>query len=185
MAYTQAQLLTKLKTLVRDSANTKWTEPEMQEAIDEALVDPSFCTVIEDSSLTIVDGQQDYTIPATIDSLKQVYVVNGDGDKLITTGDTWTQINSTLRFRLFPDSSGTLTLVGLKQVTTSIPEEKINLALYLSVLKLYEMLDHKFSTGLLMSDITGAEIMNRLDYYTRKAEGERKKIRRITSGYAI
>jgi hypothetical protein len=49
------------------------------------------------------------------------------------------------------------------------------------------MLLHKYSTGLLMADITGAEIMNSIDLYERKAQKERGRLHRVTNtrGYKL
>lgn len=177
---TTAELLEKLKIQVRDTGNQQWTEPEMEEALEDALLDPAFAEPVEDT-LTLTSTTQDYTIPETIDVVSEVSVVIGN-QKYPLRSRSWEQINETLRFANLP-SAGSCLLTGYK-IPAEISEKKSNLAIYLAIIKLYEMIEHEFTTGILMSDITAAEIGNILDRFERKVEKERSKVK-DTRGYKI
>jgi hypothetical protein len=182
---TQAELKAKIRIKIRDLDGSKWTDDELDEAVDDALYDPAFAVIIEDDTTTVVAGQVDYDVPATLDVVSDIYLVVGT-DKGRLSRDSWEQIADIIRFNITPDS-GTLLLVGSKQLTDNISDEKVNLAINLSIVSLYEMLLHKYSTGLLMADITGAEIMNSIDLYERKAQKERGRLHRVTNtrGYKL
>ncbi|MCK9463780.1 MAG: hypothetical protein M0R80_29525 [Proteobacteria bacterium] len=180
---TTAELITKLKIMVRDTTDTKWTSSEKTEAVTDAMYDPALATIVEDETLTVVADQQDYAIPSTIDVLGDVYLKDSDGIKARLSGDNWEQINTTLRFRLYPDT-GTLVLVGYKHATT-ITDDRVNLVMYLSVKKLYEMLLNKLLSGFLVNDMTMAEVMTAIDYADRNIERERKRVQRANRGYQI
>lgn len=180
---TTAELKTKLQIMVRDTTDSKWTSAEKDEAIADAMYDPAIATIVEDSTLTVVSSQQDYTVPATLDVVGDVYLNDGSGVKSRLSGDVWEQINDTLRFRLLPDS-GTLTLVGFKHAT-SISDDRVNLVMYLAIKKLYEMLLNKLLSGFLTNDMTLAEVMTSIDYADRNIEKERKRVQKANRGYQI
>ena len=161
MAYTLAQLETKLQTLVRDTGESFWSSGEYTEVLTEAIEDPSLAIIAEDSTLTSVASTQDYTIPSTIDKVVDVYIASGTV-KCKVNPEEWEQINTTLRFPFLPPATGTITLVGIKKSGTgdSLPEEFGNFVINKAAALLYGILLHKYLTGFLRNDVTLAEIMN-------------------------
>jgi len=194
--YSITDIENKLRIKLRDLTDAKWTDPEKQEAIVEALHDPAFTDIIEDETLVVSAEQAEYTIPDVIDQVSRVYF-DLSNTKTMIPGDQWEQVNRTIRFRMLPAFSqlytglmpdgATLYLVGFAANPTTIPEEKSNLCMYLASVYLYEMLMNKYASGLLMSDITLAEIMTALNYWEKKVEVERGRYRRATNslGYRV
>lgn len=176
---TTDDLLEKLKIKVRDLNNLNWTEDEMKEAIENALIDPAFCDLVQDT-LTINTATQDYTVPETIDVIEDIYF-SSDGEKIRVPNRNWNQVNNILRFTNTPTIDGTCTLIGYKRNYEEIPKEKSKLALYLAIVELYEMVEHEFAGGILMADITSAEILNIITSFDNKASKERSKLVDINS----
>ena len=188
MAYTIANLETKLQTLVRDSDESFWAAGEYTEVLTEAIEDPALISYAEDSTLTAATSTQEYTIPATIDKVVDVYITS-DSAKYRINPENWEQINTTLRFQYFPPAAGTMTLLGIKKLasTDNIPNEFANFVLYKAAAKLYEILQHKYMTGFLINDVSLAEIMAAVNMFETRSDKERSKMGRVTNrrGYKI
>lgn len=179
---TKAALTTLLGTKVRDTANAVWTTTEMSDAIDEALREVP--NIVEDSSLTAVVSTQEYTIPSTIDVVKDVRIASGT-IKVKIDPNSWEQVGTTLRFDVSPPLAGVITLKGTKLMTSTddIPEPKVNFVLYSAVYKLWDLLAHKYASGFLKNDVTLSEIMAGMASAERKAEKARNQIPKV--GYKL
>ena len=181
---TKTDILALLKTKMRDATDTVWTEPEKEDALDEAIDDMALCNLVEDSSLTGAIGTFEYTIPSTIDVVLDIYQ-NIDGKKELLQRDIWEQVNTTLRFRTDLQANGTLTLKGVVKLASddNIPQVYKNFILYTAGYKLWELLEQEYAGGLLMSDITLAEIASGMNGFMVKAQVERRKFKR--NGYKV
>jgi len=179
MSYTKAQLTTKLQTLLRDDADIRWTAGEKSEILDEAYEDSAIVNTVKDTSLTASTSTQTYAVPETIDRVTDVYIADSAGKESRVAGDAWEQRITDLIFRdSGAPSSGTLVLIGIKQYTSSnsIPVKYANYILYTACLKAYELLMNKYVSGMLMADVSMAELQQGLNYFESKIARENNRI---------
>lgn len=175
MAKTTTELKAKLRILLDDTDDSKWSDDMKDEAIEDALLDPAFSEYVEDASLTSAITTQDYDIPATLDVVDEIYIASGSYKYQV---HNWQQYGTKIRFDVYPDYAGTMTLCGFKQLSDNIPDNKVNLALAISGYLCYENLMNRFAAGILMSDITMGEIQTGLERFREKERKERGRIKR-------
>ena len=189
MAYTNAQLTTKLSVKLRDTADSKWTSSEKDECLDEAYEDPAVSYIDVDASLTASLSTQSYDIPATVDKIVDVAIADSSGVEYRVNPALWEQKYGHLVFRQKPPMAGTLTLTVIKKYATtdSLPTEFANFVLALACQNAFEMLMTKYTSGFLTNDVSAAEIQVGLAYWERKARQERAKLGRVTNrqGYRV
>ena len=179
MSYTKAQITTKLQTLLRDTDDAKWTAGEKSEIIDEAIDEGLISSEVINSSLTASTSTQLYALTASgmPNKVTDVFINDGTDDHRVSP-DKWEQRTDGLYFRNKAPMNGTMKIVGLlKDINTdTFDTKKADFLLYMACQKAYELLMVKFSSGILMSDITMAEIQSALSYYERKINKARKNI---------
>lgn len=184
--YTNSQLLTKLRTKLRDTTDVKWTTTEKQECLDEALEDPTIAYYAEDTSLTASTGTQAYDIPTNVEKVVDIWI--GTPATRVNPA-LWEQKYGKIVFLPYPPLSGTMSLTVIKKYsnTDSIPQEFANLILALACVGAYEMLMNKWSSSFLTNEISMAELQAGLAYWEKRVREERKRCGRISNraGYKI
>ena len=187
--FTKAQLLTKLKVKVRDTANERWDADEMSDALDEGYIDPAVAYHTSDSSLTASTSVQDYTIPATIDKVVKVAITDSGGFESNVSNTLWEQNGTNLFFKGYAPSAGTLVIYGLLSYDNddTVPQEYAKLIMSIACRSLYENLQNDYVAGILMSDVTMPQIQSGLGYWESQERKARKQLGTINSrkGYKI
>ena len=183
MSLTLATITTRLQTLLRDGGNSKWTASEKSEAVTQAINDPVLSDRVSDETVASSTATQSYTIPATIDRLIDLYIIDSSGIRYRVNPADYEQENDELHFRQYPSLNGTFEMIGVKKYasTDTIPDEFAQFVLYRAARVLYEILIHEYASGILLSDITLAEIQNSISYFARMETQERSRLQRFTN----
>jgi hypothetical protein len=188
-AYTNAQLITKLSTQLRDSSDARWTSSEKTEAVAEALEDPAFSYYAEDDTLTASTSTQAYTVPTGVETVVDIAIEDAGGVEARINPSLWEQKYGKIIFNKYPPLAGTMNITAIKHyiTTDSIPYEMANLALAIAGKICYEMLEAKFVSHFLTNDVSLAEIQMGIARYDRKIREERSKMGRNANriGYKI
>jgi hypothetical protein len=175
---TIAELKAKLQLRLRDTADNKWTSQEKDEYLLEVVdYDPILSYEKTDTSLTASTSTQSYTLPATIDNIKKILVTVGTKTVELDKS-SWKEEAGTIYFEDCPAYSGTMTLIGRGQYDNddTIPAKYTNYIIAASIVKAYEDLMVKYQSGILMSDVTQAEILTALNHWEQKRTEEERKL---------
>jgi hypothetical protein len=130
-----------------------------------------------DTSLSSSTTTRSYALPASIDNIRKIIVTSGSVD-YEQDKSLWTEEAGGIYFKNFPTMTGTMKLIGRKQLVTTdaIPTKYVNYVISAAIVKAYEDLMVKYQSGLLMSDTTQAEIMTALSYWRNQKEEEERKL---------
>lgn len=174
LTFTEA--LAALKILTSQTANFTFTNDELTLALTTAWMDGFVTTEAYDSSLTYVPGTYIYTIPTSMRTVKEVYIILPSGSQTsppFATGnypgpissDLYEIINGSIYFRditqMYMDNNYTLYLKGNYKLQTSdsLPTENlVNYVLWLSADTLMNQLLLKSVFVFLRNDTTVAAI---------------------------
>jgi hypothetical protein len=126
MSMTFAQGLTELNTILGDSADVTFTSSEKTRALTKAWRDTYVVNSVWDTSLSYTTGTYQYTFPATLTALEDIYIsptgATQPFPEPISSG-LWDLVNGKIQFRSQANStipSGyVLYLKGRFKVTTS------------------------------------------------------------------
>jgi len=189
MTYTPAQLLTRLRTKLRDTNDSKWTSSEKEECLVSGFEDPAVAYYAEDTSLTASTTIQSYTVPTGVEKIVDIWIIGTDGLSTRVSPSTWEQKYGKIVFNTYPQADGTMSLSCIKKYATTdtVPEEFAGLILAIAAYNAFEMLMNKFGSSFLTNDVSMAEIQAGLAYYDKKVREERAKSRRINNrlGYKL
>jgi len=175
---TQTALRTRLRITLRDPNGDIFTDDELNEALATAMTDSQIANQVMDSSLTASTSTQSYSLPSTVDVIRKIKITYGSRDYDIDN-DSWELTeDGKIFFRNYPPLAGTMKLYGFKQYTSSddINDKYDNLVLALGAYNAWEILLNNYATGILMSDITLAEITQGMNRFDTKISRERSKV---------
>lgn len=186
---TYNDLLTELRTRLRDTADTRWTSSEKGECLTAAYRDPSIVSFDVDTSLTASTATQSYTVPTSAEKIMDIAIADSSGVLYREPSTSWEQKYGKIIFYNYPSRNGTFNLNIIKKLTTSdsVKEEFAELILAIAGLKAFEMLLNKFASGFLINDLSMAELQAGLAYYERKVKEARNQAARVSNrnGYKI
>lgn len=187
--FTKAELLTKLKVKVRDTSDERWSAGEKSDALDEGYIDPAVAYHTSDKTVAASTSTQNYTIPATIDKVVEVKIIDGSGVEAKVSTTDWEQYGTNLFFRNYAPMSGTLAIYGLLSYDNddTVPQEYFKLILAIACRVLYENLQNDYVAGILMSDVTMPQIQSGLGYWESQESKARRQLGTVNSrkGYKI
>jgi hypothetical protein len=134
MAYTFAQLLTKLSTQLRDTSDTRWTSSEKTEALTEGFEDPALSYYAEDSSLTADMSTQSYSVPTGVETVVDIALEDSRGIETRIDPKLWEQKYGKIIFNKYPPMTGVMNITAIKKYveTDTLPREMSNLLLALA-----------------------------------------------------
>jgi hypothetical protein len=176
--YDIAEIKTKLQTLLRDTTDTKWLSGEKDEILQESINDDTMLSYEgSDSSLTASSSTYQYNLPGGIDNIRKIIITSGSVDYPVGKSE-WREQDGDIYFKDKPKQNGTMKLIGRKQYTIAdeIPDKYLNYIMASAIVKAYELLMVKYQSGILMSDVSQAEILTALNYWGNKKEEEIRKI---------
>lgn len=172
-----ANALIQLKTLTSQTANFTFTNDELTAALTTAWQDSFVVTTVWDQTLTYVTGTWQYTVPATLTSVKEIYIILPDFTPETTPGTStqypgrvdkslWEVVAGKIQFaqdaQNYIGSNHTLYLKGNYRLTTSDTLPTVNLinyVLWLAANTLMNQLLLKSAFVFLRNDTTIGEIV--------------------------
>lgn len=167
LSYSDAQ--TTLNTILGDSSDTTFTTSEKQRALTKAWNDGYVTNEVWDTSLTYTTGTYQYTLPATLTTLQDIYIsVTGTSSPFPDPIDNsmWELVNGQIQLNWKADSiipSGyTLYLKGRFKLTTSDSITDTNMQEYVLVLAQVDtirLLMHKKVNLFTKNDVTVSELI--------------------------
>lgn len=163
---TQATLLTRLKTMLRDPSDKTFTLAEKNEALKQAIDDDPFVFTIErDDSTTIVAGTNNYDLASNFQELTQLLVdIRSDGFPIPMSPSGYRVINGSIWIerdhRNLPDGKKLIQVGKHKLHTTdSIPDYLAGYIIHTAAAYLLELLLSDKTGRFLKNDTSMAEIM--------------------------
>lgn len=169
MSMTFNQSLDILDTILGDSGDVTFTPEEKQRAMTRAWNDQYVVKTVWDDSLTFTSTDFDYTLPATITTVKDIYLSRSnstsDFDEPIDS-DLWEVVDGVLHFLpnangIIPTSWG-LAIKGNYKYTTADTITESNLEEYvldLAGVNTLRLLGFKKANLFLKNDITLGELI--------------------------
>lgn len=167
LSYSDAQ--TTLNTILGDTSDTTFTTSEKQRALTRAWNDSYVVNVVWDTSLTYTTGTYQYTLPATLTTLKDVYLAPTGSSSPFPepiSNSLWELVNGNIQFRQQADNiipnGYVLYLKGHYKLTTSDSITPVNMQEYvLALAGVYTigMLMHKKANLFTKNDTSVAELI--------------------------
>lgn len=167
LTYTDAQ--TTLNTILGDSTDITFSSSEKQRALTKAWNDSYVCNEVFDTSLTYATGTYQYTRPATLSSIQDIYVsVTGTSSPFPDPIDNslWEEVNGKIQFNWKADSiipnGYILYIKGKYKLTTSDSIADANMQEYvLALAGVYtlNMLTHKKVNLFTKNKVTVSELI--------------------------
>lgn len=177
-----SQLKTRLRKIVRDVAETTWTDDEINEAMIQAVDNDQYITQrTRDTSLTTAANTVSYTLPDGFISVDSLAIdLNDDGFGFTVDRTSWemddTSIYFNRRARSLP-AGHDIILWGQKKLNSTdlIPDRYQNYILHLAAISLLEDLTFSKTGKFLKNDTNMAELMQALGYHTARVEKMRNQ----------
>lgn len=126
MSMTFAQSLTTLDTILGDSGNITFTPEEKTRAMTRAWKDQYVVNTIWDTSLSFTVNDYNYTLPATLTTVKDIYLSTSNTSSDFPdpiSSDLWEVVNGVIQFQPAANSiiptGYTLYIKGNYKITTS------------------------------------------------------------------
>lgn len=167
LAFTDA--LTTLDTILGDSGNVTFTSGEKTRALTKAWRDSHVINEVWDTSLTYTQGTYQYTLPATLSSIRDIYISpTGSSNPFPEPidNDLWELYNGKIQFNQLADSiipsTYTLYIKGnYKLLTTdNITDENMQeYVLALAGVETLKLLAYKKANLFTKNDVTMSELI--------------------------
>jgi len=137
-----ANAKTQLKLMTTQTANFTFTDDEITQALTTAWQDSFVGNIVWDSSLSYVMGTYQYPVPATITTVREIYIIRPETNLTGAGGnypekvsqDLYEVINGNIQFyqimQNFVNDTVTLYLKGFYALTVSDPLNTDNLINY-------------------------------------------------------
>ena len=166
---TYAQSLTTLNTILGDTGDVTFTPEEKQRAMTRAWKDPYVVSTVWDSSLTFTDTDYNYTLPATLTTLKDIYLSTSNSTSDFPepiSSDLWEVVGGIIQF--LPQANAiiptnyTLYLKGNYKLTTANTIDNAGLEEYvlsLAGVNTLTLLGFKKANLFLKNDLTMGELI--------------------------
>jgi hypothetical protein len=170
---TFANALTQLKLMTTQTANFTFTNDELTQALTIAWQDSFAGNIVWDSSVQYVMGTYQYAIPATLTTVREIYIVKPETNLTGAGGnypepisqDLYDIVNGKIQFRQimqnFVGNSVTLYLKGFYSLTVNdnlITDNQVNYVLHLAAYSLLRSLLLKRVFVFLRNDTTTGDI---------------------------
>jgi hypothetical protein len=165
--YATAQ--TTLNTIIGDSTDVTFSSSEKQRAVTKAWNDPYVVNEVWNTSLTYATGTYQYTRPAALTSVQDIYVsLTGSSSPFPDPIDAsiWEDVNGKIQFNSLADriipSGSVLYLKGHYKLTTSDSIANADMQEYvLALAGVYtlKMLTHKKANLFTKNDVTMSELI--------------------------
>lgn len=160
---------TTLDTILGDGADTTFSSSEKQRALTKAWNDSYVVNEVWDTSLTYTTGTYQYTLPATLTALQDIYIsATGSSNPMPDPIDSslWELVNGKIQFNARADAtipgSSTLYLKGHYKLTTSDSIANADMQEYVLALagvETLKMLAHKKANLFTKNDVTVSELI--------------------------
>lgn len=160
---------TTLNTIIGDAADTTFSSSEKQRALTKAWNDPYVVNEVWNTSLTFASGTYEYTLPATMTSLQDIYLSpTGSSSPFPDPIDSslWSLVNGKIQFSsrasMIISHGATLYLKGLFKLTTSDSIANADMQEYvlsMAGVETLKMLTHKKANLFTKNDITMSELI--------------------------
>jgi hypothetical protein len=161
--------LSTLDTVLGDSGDTTFTSTEKTRALTKAWNDPYVVTNVWDTSLTYTQGTYQYTLPAALNTLQDIYISPQGSTQPFPSpinSDMWELVNGKIQFRQRADylipNGYTLYLKGHYKLLTTDSIADTNLQEYVLALAGFNtltMLGHKKANLFVKNDTTMSELI--------------------------
>jgi hypothetical protein len=161
--------LTELDTILADSSNTTFSTAEKSRALTKAWNDPYVINIVWDTSLTYTQGTYQKTLPATLTTLKDIYLSPTGSTQPMPepiSNDLWEVVNGIIQFNQRTDNTipngYTLYLKGNYKLTVNDPITPVNLQEYVMSLagaNTLTLLAHKKANLFVKNDVTMGELI--------------------------
>lgn len=169
MSLAFADALTTLDTILGDSGNVTFTSGEKTRALTKAWRDSHVINEVWDTSLTYTQGTYQYTLPATLSSIRDIYISpTGSSNPFPEPidNDLWELYNGKIQFNQLADSiipsTYTLYIKGnYKLLTTdNITDENMQeYVLALAGVETLKLLAYKKANLFTKNDVTMSELI--------------------------
>lgn len=167
---TQAAALTQLKLYTSQTANFTFTDDELTQALQAAWNDTYVVNIAWDSSLTYTSGTWQYTIPATLTTVRGLYYKNDSNDyPRHISPDSYEIVNGKIQFnnkiqKILSDGwtiyiKGAYKLGSSDSLTTNA---QVNYVINLAAEQLLNQLLLKRAFQFLRNDTTTADVVRSL-----------------------
>lgn len=185
-------LKTELNTRLGDGDNFAFTSAEKTSILTRAMNDAYAVTSVKDTSLTFSNTAYTYSVPATLTTVQDIYVVdpnNSNDDLQLVASSLWEVVDGVINFKnrannYIPDGY-TLVLVGHYKVTSADTITDTSLQEYILTLALYNtltQLNNKRLLRFLKNDTSVSEILNSKNELQREIADYRRRLpRRVES----
>lgn len=167
LSFSAAQ--TTLDTIIGDGASVTFSSSEKQRALTKAWNDAYVVNEVWDTSLTYSTGVYQYTRPATLSSIQDIYIsLTGSSSPFPDPIDSsmWEDVNGKIQFNSLADrvipGSYVLYLKGHYKLTTTDDVVNTNMQEYvLALAGVYtlKMLTHKKANLFTKNDVTMGELI--------------------------
>lgn len=186
LSYADAQ--TTLNVILGDSSDTTFSSSEKQRALTRAWNDSFVVNEVWDDSLTYSTGTYQYTLPATLTTVQDIYLsTTGSSNPFPDPIDNslWELINGKIQFNwkadnIIPDGY-TLYVKGHYKLTTSDSISDVNMQEYvLALAGVYTltMLTHKKANLFTKNDVSMAELIGLRRELNNDVVDLRRRLRR-------
>lgn len=160
-------LLDELNISLGDSDNFAFTPEEKTRALTEAFNDPYATTTVWDSTLTYAVGTYQYAIPATLDTVKDIYVKRDNSQEQPEKLDSslWEVVGTNIQFKPGADvipTGYTLFIKGNYKYTVAdtINDSAVQeYVLTVAQFRCYKLLGNKRALKFLKNDTSMAELV--------------------------
>ena len=111
-----------MKLFTSQTANFTFTDDEITQAIQTAWNDPYVVNVVWDSSLSYTDGTWSYTVPSTMNVVRELYFLrDSNANPSPISADTYEVVSNNIQFRnsirRWLTTGNTLYIKGLYKIT--------------------------------------------------------------------
>lgn len=189
MSMTFAQSLTQLNIVLGDTGDVTFTSDEKTRALTKAWNDQFVVKTVWDSSLTYTNTDYNYTLPATLTTLKDIYISISNSTTDFPepiSSDLWEVIDGVIQFQTNNIPTGyTLYLKGNYKIATTDTLDTVNLQEYVTANAGYETLTlllYKKANLFLKNDVTMSELIGMKRDFKQDVKEFRLRLQREYEG---
>jgi hypothetical protein len=184
-----ATSLTTLDTILGDSDNVTFSVAEKTRAMTRAWNDSFVVTEVWDTSLTYAQGTYQVALPATLTTLKDIYIsASGSVQPMPDpiSNDLWEIVNGNIQFNQKADNTipngYVLYLKGNKKTTVSDTITPVNMQEYVLALAGYNtltLLGHKKANLFVKNDVTMGELLGLRQQFATDVKEARTRLPKV------